>query len=245
MHQQGGQMFDPNQWDPNQGDGQLPAGTHSVVIVKSETKATNDNSSSYLLVTLKIIDGQYVNLTGPLRLHLFNTKSAKAVEIASKRLSAICHAVGYLQALPIPALTPIFNKPFQVVVTAQADNPEFTEIEKILDIHGNAPQRGQVPQPAQQQMMPPQGQMQAPHGGQFVQPPQGHQAPAQAPAQAYGQPPTNYPQQQQQPPVQAPPQQYQQPPQMEQQPPQQQGGHSFPWGDGPPPTQPGWGQPPQ
>jgi hypothetical protein len=206
--------FDASQVAPQAPMQQFPIGTHKVVIVGNEIKATSDNEGGYLDLTLRIIEGEFAGLEGHYRLNLYN-KSEKAVEIAYKQLSAICHVTGVYQVTNADVL---MNIPFLVIVGLQKkvkqDDPDYTEVKGVKDQFGNDP--GKQGQPAQQQQQPVQQvqqqavqQQQQAWGGQQQQVQQPVQ---QQPAAGGG---WNQPQQQQQQPVQQ--QQFQQ-----QQPVQQQ-----------------------
>lgn len=168
-----GQPFDATQIDPTQGAGQLPVGKHPVVAVSSSIDATKAGDGGMVIYILKIIDGPHSGVTGPYRLNLYNN-SPKAVEIANRQLSALCHVTGVFQIADSDAL---LNIPFIVEVMPQADNPAYTEIKKVYDINGNEP--GKPPtnqaQPQGQQHGQFQGGQQQPQQQQFQQQPQGGQ----------------------------------------------------------------------
>jgi hypothetical protein len=174
------QMFDANQYDPTQTSGaSLPVGKHPVVIDASEIKATQDNSGGFLELTLKIIDGPQTGTTGAYRLNLYN-QSQKAVEIAHRQFSALCHAVKVFQ---VQDSAQLHNIPFIVEVALQKgqDANGYTEVKKVFDINGNEPGKnnaGQAaaapsgfgsPQGQPQQNATPQGAA----GGNWNQPQQG------------------------------------------------------------------------
>lgn len=181
-----GFVFNPTQFDPTQGAGQLPLGTHEVIISSDEIKGTKDDPNShYLMLNLKIISGQFAGVTGVERLNLWN-KSEQASKIAHNRLSTYFHAVCYLQPQNDTAV--LWNIPFKIEVRPQEKNPQYTEIGKIFDINGNEIGKPVTNQP-QQAAAP--AQFAAPQG--FANAP-GQQA--QAPAFAAGQVPVFAQQQQ-------------------------------------------------
>ncbi len=227
--------FNANQFDPTQGGGgSLPIGKHPVVIEASEVKANGSNDGGYLELSLKIIDGPQAGNSGAYRLNLYN-KSEKAVEIAHRQMSALCHVIGVYNVLETNVL---HNIPFVIEVGMQKGEDAiakgYTEVKKVFDINGNEPGKAgagaQQQQPAQgfaQQQ--PQGQAQGfaqgqqqqqapggwgqqqpaqgqPAGGGFVQQqPQQQQQPAQGGAAAWGQGGQPAQQQQAQPQQQAAP----------------------------------------
>jgi hypothetical protein len=87
--------FDATSVQPAQSFDPLPAGDYLVYIKNSDMKPTAAGNGYYLELTLEVLDGPH---TGRLiwdRLNLDNPNQ-KAVEIAQRTLSAICHAVNVL-----------------------------------------------------------------------------------------------------------------------------------------------------
>lgn len=264
--------IDPTKIKPLSGNGQLPisgAAGHVVVITGEKVEQTSGGQGQWMLVlSLQIVEGPSQGETGVIRLNLGNS-SPKAVEMATRELSSICHVVGWMQ--PLTQTEVLFNKKFRVVVGIQEKEAEkgYTEVKKILDINGNAPGeqgQGQASQgPAPAPIAPPsvQAPQQAPQTqapqvptqqpGGFPTAPQGQpgafpapQAAPQVPQQFA--PPPQAPQQQfapQQQPMQQQPQyqqpQYQQPPQGQQPQAFQQGFQPQPQGQQP--QQAPWARP--
>lgn len=176
--------FDARSVDPVQSIGSLPIGKHPVVIESSDIKATKANakgqSNGMLRLVLSVIDGPAKGTTGGVNLNIYHSgseNSAKTVEIAMQKLSAICHVTG---VFTLTDTTQLHGIPFIVEVVSQnnAENPHYTEVKRVFDIHGHEPVRGQGPQAPQvtQPMAP-------------AQPPQPTQLPAQPPqAPAWNQP---------------------------------------------------------
>ena len=79
-----------NHYDP------IPAGEYLCIITESTEKHTKDGSGQYLELKLQVQAGQFAGRTLFDRLNLQNSNS-KAVEIAQRQLSQICHATGVLQ----------------------------------------------------------------------------------------------------------------------------------------------------
>lgn len=88
--------FNANEIDPKSGFAPIPPGDYLVVITDSEMKKTNDGEGEYLKLSFKVAHGEFEGRYIWLNLNLVN-KSAQAVEIAERELSAICHAVDVLE----------------------------------------------------------------------------------------------------------------------------------------------------
>lgn len=89
-----GQTFDATQHDPaGEGFELIPAGEYPVMIVKSEMKPTKAGTGQYLELEMDLQDGSSRKVWD--RLNLINP-NPKAVEIAQRSLSAICHATGQM-----------------------------------------------------------------------------------------------------------------------------------------------------
>jgi hypothetical protein len=88
--------FDATKIEPQGDFSPLPAGEYRMVITKSEKKPTKAGTGSFLELELQVVDGQYKNRTVRDRLNIWNPNQT-AAEIASRQLSAICHATGVMQ----------------------------------------------------------------------------------------------------------------------------------------------------
>jgi len=137
------QMFDATQVDPAAVSQMLPVSPAEgwpVVISSSEFKPTKDDpNQGFVDLTLTVIDGEIKGSEGHYRLNLFN-KNEKAVEIAYKQLSALCHVTGQFK---IADTAQLHNIPFRAVVglqkKAKIEDPDYTEIKGVKDINGNDP----------------------------------------------------------------------------------------------------------
>lgn len=138
--------FDANNFNPTQSAGSLPVGVHKVVAYESEVKATKDNASGYLQFMLRVIEGEFIGQTGPVRFNLYNS-NAQTVEIANKQLSAMCHCINVFN---VSDSQQCHNIPFKVEVQPQKDQPQYTEVKKFYDVNGNEPGKKSQQQPAQQ-----------------------------------------------------------------------------------------------
>lgn len=88
--------FNAKDIDPKSAFTPVPPGDYLMQITDSEMKQTNDKEGEYLKLSFKIIHGEFEGRYIWLNLNLVN-KSAQAVEIAERELSAICHAIDVLE----------------------------------------------------------------------------------------------------------------------------------------------------
>lgn len=229
--------FDARTVQPQQGVGAHPPGMFDFQITNTYLQVNKENTGAMLVVEFTTPAGRIEN-----RYNIVHNTSPKAVEIAQKELSALCHAVNIHQvAYPKnPDGTPVMNMAGhtlrggrgRVEIGPQLNkdgtpNPNgYMEVKKVFDSQGNEPGKGpqQAPQTqgwGNQQQPQPQNQ----GGGWAGQPPQGQAQPAQQaqpqPNQAWQPGPT-----QQQPQQQPAPQQQGWQQGNQQQPPQ---GGPAPW----------------
>jgi len=80
---------------PSQDIGPIPAGEYLAHITDSDVKPTKAGTGNYAELVYEITQGECKGRKVWLRLNLDNP-NAKAVEIAQRQLSAICHAVGIM-----------------------------------------------------------------------------------------------------------------------------------------------------
>lgn len=103
--------------DPTNTFDVIPAGDYLVTITESEFRDTKDLSGKYLNLKLEIQGGQYQGRKLFDRLNLIN-RNQKAVEIATRTLSQIGHAVGVLQIQDSEVL---HHKPMFAIVIVKKD----------------------------------------------------------------------------------------------------------------------------
>jgi hypothetical protein len=138
-----GGTFDASQIDPNKPMETLPPGDYRVQIVNSEMRITKEGSGQYLWIEMDILDGKYSGMKTFDRLNLINTNQ-KAVEIAQRTLSAICHAIGKLQVSDSEEL---HFKP--LIVSLKVDEKGYNQVK------GYKPVNNQTPMPAVNRSTPP------------------------------------------------------------------------------------------
>lgn len=138
--------FDATQYNPAQGSGQFDVGRHKVVVESSKIDATKAGDGGMIIFGLKSIEGPSQGQTMDYRINLYNA-SAKAVEVAQRQFSALCHVVGIFHVQDTQQL---HNIPFMVDVRKQTSDERYNEIGKVLDVNGNEPGKASN-QPQQQQ----------------------------------------------------------------------------------------------
>lgn len=88
-----GQAFNPNDVEPAADYSPIPAGEYNVMIIDSDMKPTKSQNGYYLELSMQVLEGEHANRIVWDRLNLQNPNQ-KAVEIAQRTLSSICHACG-------------------------------------------------------------------------------------------------------------------------------------------------------
>ncbi|PZN25881.1 MAG: hypothetical protein DIU71_19155 [Proteobacteria bacterium] len=160
--------FDANQVPPEEQLEALPAGWYNVQIVGSEIKPTA-KGGAYLQLDLQVLDGPYAGRRIFDRLNIQN-ENPTAVEIAYRRLSAYCHAVGVLKVEDSQQLHGI---PLKVRVTVRTDPSgqyaPSNEVRAVKNINENVgdPSTPQAPAQTPPWQVPAQNQpapQQAPAG---------------------------------------------------------------------------------
>lgn len=111
--------FDATTVEPSEAFEIIPPGEYRAAIIKSEAKPTKKGDGHYVEFTVELLDephkgrrvfGWRLNLDNP---------NPKAVEIARRELSAICHAVGKLQ---VASTSDLENIPFRVKIAVSRDD---------------------------------------------------------------------------------------------------------------------------
>lgn len=141
--------FDATQHEPATGRPEpFPPGEYTLMVTDSEMKVTDAGNGSYLSLEITVCDGEYQGRKMWVNLNLDNP-SQKAVEIANRELSALCHAVGVLQ---VADSTELHNIPFQAKVKIKPAKGNFDTSNAIgayLPRGAAVTQQQQAAQPAQ------------------------------------------------------------------------------------------------
>ena len=87
--------FNATEVAPQQDIGAIPAGEYLAHITDSDLKPTKNGNGHYAELVYEVLQGEFKGRKVSLRLNLDNP-NAKAVEIAQRQLSAICHAVNVM-----------------------------------------------------------------------------------------------------------------------------------------------------
>lgn len=163
-----GGTFDATQVQPDAPRELIPAGDYKCIIIESEMADTS-KGGQMLKLTLQIIDGPFQNRMLWDRLNLVNSNE-KAVEIAQRTLSAICHAVGKFQ---VSDSAELHNLPLIAAVKIRPEQGQYgpqNEIKGYKAANASAAPAQQPFQAPAQQAAPAQAPMQQPVQ-QAVQPP--------------------------------------------------------------------------
>lgn len=130
--------FDATKIEPNQGTPKHPTGKFPAMI--TETGTDGKDETGYFFVVFATPSGQirkqynlWTKSTEPNMLQM--------VDIANRNLSALCHATGVFR---LGDGRELINARCMIEVTPQTKKPEFNEVSKVYDAHGNEP--GKAPQ---------------------------------------------------------------------------------------------------
>jgi hypothetical protein len=141
--------FDATAIPPAEDMGALPPGDYLVIVTKSEEKVTKSGTGAYIELQLEVQDGKYSGRRLWDRLNHQN-QNPRAVEIAQRQLSSLCHATGVLQLSDTEQL---HNKPVIAVVGVQNDDRGMGNVVKTYKNASAAkpaftPPRAAAPAPA-------------------------------------------------------------------------------------------------
>lgn len=130
--------FDANTVEPQGTYELIDAGWYRAYISASEQKPTKSGNGSYVSLRFTLLDEGVAGRTLFTNLNLQNPNE-KAVEIAYKQLSSICHATGVIQ---VSDTAELHDKPLQIKVkvrSAQGQYDAQNEINGFKSIDGSAP----------------------------------------------------------------------------------------------------------
>lgn len=143
--------FDATSVAPSQSTGAHIPGTFPFIVGNTYGQENKAKDGGMLVVQFTTQHGSILNYY-----NIFN-KSEKAVEIAKKELSALCHAVGVFKLsfenMPMDQWArELRNARGVVEIGPQTGNEAFMEVKKVFDSAGNEPGKGPAaaPQPAAQ-----------------------------------------------------------------------------------------------
>lgn len=108
--------FSPTDVKPGGGLDAIPAGKYRCVVTDSERKTTKAGDGAYLQLKIQVVEGEHKDRVLFDRLNLWN-KNEQASQIAASQLSALCHAMGHLQA--VSKSSDLHGKPFTVEVACR------------------------------------------------------------------------------------------------------------------------------
>lgn len=156
-----GGNFDATQVDPSEEWSLLPDGEYVAMITESNMHPTAKGTGSYLKLKFQIVDGEYTGRVLFVNLNLQN-ENQKAVEIAMRDLSAICHAVNKLnirdseELHDIPLVIRVKIKPARIDKTTGNEYEAQNEIKAYKKV-GAEPAKNKTPAAAKPTAAKPQG----------------------------------------------------------------------------------------
>lgn len=135
-----GMDFDATQVDPSAPREVLPAGDYVAHIIASEMKGNSLQTGSFLSLTYEILGGDHERRQFFNNLNLFNP-NAKAVEIAQRDLSAICHATNQLR---VNDSAQLHFKPMLVKLKVRPAGPDKNGVMRDAqnEVGGHSPVNG-------------------------------------------------------------------------------------------------------
>ncbi len=156
--------FDATKFNPEQGMAKHPVGKFPAIISGVSVEENNSKTGGYFSVL-------FTTQAGSIRKNYnlwFNNPSdgqKQAIDIASRQLSALCHAVGIIR---LGDGRELINARCQIDVTPQAKDERYNEVSKVYDANGDEPGKAPAapqPQAAPAQPVQPQNGGWAPNGG--------------------------------------------------------------------------------
>lgn len=139
-----GGVFDATQVAPSGTRVFIPAGQYPAQVLRTDIIPTKDGNGKFAWFEIEITDGEFKGCTLETRMNLWN-QNEKAVEIAQRDLSALCHATG---EMAVEDTDQLCFKPFQVVVkikpkVMEADGvtQKYAEQSEVGGFKPVAPQR--------------------------------------------------------------------------------------------------------
>lgn len=138
--------FDATKFNPEQGIPKHPTGKFPAIVSEVGTEENKNKDGGYFSVTFTTQAGQ---IRKNYNLWFQNPDDGKkqAIEIASKQLSALCHATGVFR---LGDGRELINARCTIEVTPQARDDKYNEVSKVYDANGNEPGKA-TPAPAVQQ----------------------------------------------------------------------------------------------
>lgn len=126
--------------DPAQGSATLfPLGDYLCEIVKVEPTPVKDAPEKGMLVlTLKVLEGEYKGSTQEYRLNLFNP-SEQTVSIAYKQLGAVCLVTG---KGGLTDSSELVGGRLLATIGPQDKNDKYSDVKKVMDVLGGSPVKG-------------------------------------------------------------------------------------------------------
>jgi hypothetical protein len=151
--------FDPTTVAPREDFSPIPSGEYQAQIVESDVKPTKRNDGHYAELTFELTAGEHKGRRVWARLNLDNP-NPKAVEIAQRELSAICHAIDWLK--PVQDTQVLHYKPMTIRVDFVPAGPNrdkpTNEIKAYKPAAGGLGNAPSAATPAPSSAAPPWGQ---------------------------------------------------------------------------------------
>lgn len=125
--------FDATQYAPEQGGSAHPVGKFSATITGTAIQPTKDGTGGMFVAEYTTDQGKISH-----RFNLWN-QSQRAVDIAHKQMSALCHAVGVFRVEMSNEGAALRGGRLVIEVGAQKGEEGYTEVKRVFDANGNEP----------------------------------------------------------------------------------------------------------